>query len=61
AAEVNNAVQVANIRTATIKDGTAIPTNLAGGSTTTIPVTVTYHDGSTAEVQESIFTTANKR
>lgn len=54
AAEINNAVQVANKRTATIKNGTAMPTNLAGGSTTTIPVTVTYNDGSTEEVQESI-------
>lgn len=34
AAEINNAVQVANKRTATIKNGTAMPTNLAGGSTT---------------------------
>ena len=33
AAEINNAVQVANKRTATIKNGTAMPTNLAGGST----------------------------
>ncbi|MGT0202052.1 hypothetical protein ACVNPX_02115 [Staphylococcus aureus] len=33
-----------NKRTATIKNGTAMPTNLAGGSTTTIP-TVTYNDG----------------
>ena len=31
-----------------------MPTNLAGGSTTTIPVTVTDSDGSTEEVQESI-------
>ncbi|MBR9278899.1 hyperosmolarity resistance protein Ebh, partial [Staphylococcus aureus] len=61
AAEINNAVQVANKRTATIKNGTAMPTNLAGGSTTTIPVTVTYNDGSTEEVQESIFTKADKR
>ncbi|CXV91042.1 Erythrocyte membrane binding protein [Staphylococcus aureus] len=61
AAEINNAVQVANKRTATIKSGTAMPTNLAGGSTTTIPVTVTYNDGSTEEVQESIFTKADKR
>ncbi len=38
-----------------------MPTNLAGGSTTTIPVTVTYNDGSTEEVQESIFTKADKR
>lgn len=61
AAEINNAVQVANKRTATIKNGTAMPTNLAGGSTTTIPVTVTYNDDSTEEVQESIFTKADKR
>ncbi|HDK7683561.1 TPA: hyperosmolarity resistance protein Ebh [Staphylococcus aureus] len=61
AAEINNAVQVANKRTATIKNGTAMPTNLAGGSKTTIPVTVTYNDGSTEEVQESIFTKADKR
>lgn len=61
AAEINNAVQVANKRTETIKNGTAMPTNLAGGSTTTIPVTVTYNDGSTEEVQESIFTKADKR
>ncbi|HDF0780266.1 TPA: hyperosmolarity resistance protein Ebh, partial [Staphylococcus aureus] len=61
ASEINNAVQVANKRTATIKNGTAMPTNLAGGSTTTIPVTVTYNDGSTEEVQESIFTKADKR
>ncbi|WP_256075739.1 hypothetical protein, partial [Staphylococcus aureus] len=61
AAEINNAVQVANKRTATIKNGTAMPTNLAGGSTTTIPGTVTYNDGSTEEVQESIFTKADKR
>lgn len=61
AAEINNAVQVANKRTATIKNGAAMPTNLAGGSTTTIPVTVTYNDGSTEEVQESIFTKADKR
>ncbi len=61
AAEINNAVQVANKRTATIKNGTAMPINLAGGSTTTIPVTVTYNDGSTEEVQESIFTKADKR
>ena len=61
AAEINNAVQVANKRTATIKNGTAMPTNLAGGSTTTIPVTVTYNDGSSEEVQESIFTKADKR
>ncbi len=61
AAEINNAVQVANKRTATIKNGTAMPTNLAGGSTTTIPVTVTYNDSSTEEVQESIFTKADKR
>ncbi|MDI0229455.1 hyperosmolarity resistance protein Ebh, partial [Staphylococcus aureus] len=60
-AEINNAVQVANKRTATIKNGTAMPTNLAGGSTTTIPVTVTYNDSSTEEVQESIFTKADKR
>ena len=59
--EINNAVQVANKRTATIKNGTAMPTNLAGGSTTTIPVTVTYNDGSTEEVQETIFTKADKR
>ena len=38
-----------------------MPTNLAGGSTTTIPVTVTYNDSSTEEVQESIFTKADKR
>ncbi|HHY0262625.1 TPA: hyperosmolarity resistance protein Ebh, partial [Staphylococcus aureus] len=61
AAEINNAVQVANKRTATIKNGTAMPTNLAGGSTTTIPVTVTYNDSSTEEVQESILTKADKR
>lgn len=61
AAEINNAVQVASKRTATIKNGTAMPTNLAGGSTTTIPVTVTYNDGSSEEVQESIFTKADKR
>lgn len=61
AAEINNAVQANNKRTATIKNGTAMPTNLAGGSTTTIPVTVTYNDGSTEEVQESIFTKADKR
>lgn len=61
AAEINNAVQVANKRTATIKNGTAMPTNLAGGSTTAIPVTVTYNDSSTEEVQESIFTKADKR
>ncbi|MGT2357346.1 hypothetical protein ACVPOS_11860 [Staphylococcus aureus] len=56
AAEINNAVQVANKRMQQFKNGTAIPTNLAGGSTTTIPVTVTYNDGHTEEVQESIFT-----
>ncbi len=61
AAEINNAAQVASKRTATIKNGTAMPTNLAGGSTTTIPVTVTYNDGSSEEVQESIFTKADKR
>lgn len=61
AAEINNAVQVANKRTATIKNGTAMPTSLAGGSTTTIPVTVTYNDGSSEEVQESIFTKVDKR
>ncbi len=61
AAEINNAVQVSEKRNATIKNGTAMPTNLAGGSTTTIPVTVTYNDGSTEEVQESIFTKADKR
>lgn len=61
AAEINNAVQANNKRTATIKNGTAMPTNLAGGSTTTIPVTVTYNDGSNEEVQESIFTKADKR
>lgn len=61
AAEINNAVQVASKRTATIKNGTAMPTNLAGGSTTMIPVTVTYNDGSSEEVQESIFTKADKR
>ncbi|SBB90346.1 cell wall associated fibronectin-binding protein [Staphylococcus aureus] len=61
AAEINNAVHVAEKRNATIKNGTAMPTNLAGGSTTTIPVTVTYNDGSTEEVQESIFTKADKR
>ncbi|MDN8831417.1 hypothetical protein Q0O37_13950, partial [Staphylococcus aureus] len=32
-----------------------------GGSTTTIPVTVTYNDCSTEEVHESIFTKADKR
>lgn len=61
AAEINNAVQVSEKRNATIKNGTAMPTNLAGGSTTTIPVTVIYNDGSTEEVQESIFTKADKR
>lgn len=61
ATEINNAVQANNKRTAAIKNGTAMPTNLAGGSTTTIPVTVTYNDGSTEEVQESIFTKADKR
>lgn len=61
AAEINNAVQVSEKRNATIKNGTAMPTNLAGGSTTTIPVTVTYNDGSTEEVQESIYTKADKR
>lgn len=61
ATEINNAVQVANKRNATIKNGTAMPTNLAGGSTTTIPVTVTYNDGSNEEVQESIFTKSDKR
>ncbi len=61
AAEINNAVQVANKRTATIKMAQQCLLNLAGGSTTTIPVTVTYNDGSTEEVQESIFTKADKR
>ncbi|MGT0186152.1 hypothetical protein ACVNP0_13135 [Staphylococcus aureus] len=41
AAEINNAVQVANKRTATIKNGTAMPLNPAGGNTAAVPVTVT--------------------
>ena len=46
-ADVNNAVQVENKRIASIKSGTALPSNLAGGSTTHIPVVITYNDGST--------------
>ncbi|WP_256062030.1 hypothetical protein, partial [Staphylococcus aureus] len=38
AGEINNSVKVTSKRTATIKNSTAMPTNLAGGSTTTIPV-----------------------
>ena len=37
-----------------------MPTNLAGGSTTTIPERH-LNDGSTEEVQETIFTKADKR
>ncbi|WP_415918637.1 hyperosmolarity resistance protein Ebh [Staphylococcus warneri] len=59
--DINNAVHVSRKRSATIKQGTAMPTNLAGGSTTTIPVTITYNDGSTEEVTETIFTKADKR
>ena len=53
-ADVNNAVQVENKRIASIKSGTALPSNLAGGSTTHIPVVITYNDGSTQEITETI-------
>ncbi len=61
AEEINNAVHVNNKRNAVIKQGTNMPTNLAGGSTTTIPVIITYNDGSTEEVNETIFTKSDKR
>ncbi|WP_424842390.1 hyperosmolarity resistance protein Ebh [Staphylococcus pasteuri] len=59
--EINNAVHVNNKRNAAIKQGTNMPTSLAGGSTTTIPVIITYNDGSTEEVTETIFTKSDKR
>lgn len=59
-ADVNNAVQVENKRIASIKSGTALPSNLAGGSTTHIPVVITYNDGSTQEITETIKTKVNK-
>ena len=57
--DVNNAVQVANKRNAVIK-GATLPTHLAGGSTTQIPVTINYNDGSTQEITETIRTKVNK-
>ena len=59
--DINNAVQVLNKRNATIKTGTPLPVNLAGGSTTSIPVVITYDDGSTEQITETIFTKADKR
>ena len=56
---MNNAVQVANKRNAVIK-GATLPTHLAGGSTTQIPVTINYNDGSTQEITETIRTKVNK-
>ncbi|WP_435056198.1 hyperosmolarity resistance protein Ebh [Staphylococcus pasteuri] len=61
AEEINNAVHVNNKQNAAIKQGTNMPTNLDGGSTTTIPVIITYNDGSTEEVTETIFTKSDKR
>ncbi|WP_438827666.1 hyperosmolarity resistance protein Ebh [Staphylococcus warneri] len=59
--DINNAVQVINKQNATIKQGTPLPVNLAGGSTTTIPVVITYDDGSTEQITETIFTKSDKR
>ncbi|MEJ7485409.1 hypothetical protein WL639_12155, partial [Staphylococcus hominis] len=59
--DINNAVQVSNKQNATIKQGTPLPVNLAGGSTTTIPVVITYDDGSTEQITETIFTKSDKR
>ena len=59
--DINNAVKVLNKRNATIKTGTPLPVNLADGSTTNIPVVITYDDGSTEQITETIFTKADKR
>ncbi|MFI3133241.1 hyperosmolarity resistance protein Ebh, partial [Staphylococcus warneri] len=59
--DINNAVQALNKHNATIKQGTPLPVNLAGGSTTTIPVVITYDDGSTEQITETIFTKSDKR
>ncbi|WP_458127428.1 hyperosmolarity resistance protein Ebh [Staphylococcus epidermidis] len=58
--DVNNAVNVANKRQASIKRGTSLPTNLAGGSTTEIPVTIFYNDNSSEQITEIIKTKVNK-
>ena len=38
--DINNAVQVPNKNRVAIKQGNALPTNLAGGSTSHIPVVI---------------------
>ncbi len=44
----------------TIKQGNALPTNLAGGSTSHIPVVIYYSDGSSEEATETVRTKVNK-
>ncbi|MRE42337.1 hypothetical protein GIJ60_26775, partial [Klebsiella quasipneumoniae] len=43
-----------------IKQGNALPTNLAGGSTSHIPVVIYYSDGSSEEATETVRTKVNK-
>lgn len=52
--DINNAVQVTNKRNAVVKHGSSLPRNLAGGSTTHLPVIITYNDGSNEEITELI-------
>ncbi len=58
--DINNAVQVPNKNRVTIKQGNALPTNLAGGSTSHIPVVIYYSDGSSEEATETVRTKVNK-
>lgn len=58
--DVNNAIVADNKRNAVIKNGTSLPNNLAGGSTTQIPVIINYNDNSIEEVTETIRTKVNK-
>ena len=58
--DINNAVQVPNKNRVTIKQGNALPTNLAGGSTSHIPVVIYYNDGSSEEATETVRTKVNK-
>ncbi len=58
--DINNAVQVPNKNRVAIKQGNALPTNLAGGSTSHIPVVIYYSDGSSEEATETVRTKVNK-
>lgn len=58
--DVNNAIITKNKLRASIKNGVPLPRNLGGGTTTQIPVTITYNDNSTEEVNETVKTKVNK-